>query len=78
MTHAFVDKQSDEQLQDVVRYTNGAGQKNAFYMWQILFHQANHAMQHRSEVALLMTSMGHSTGELDFGFYVSTVAGGPE
>jgi uncharacterized damage-inducible protein DinB len=46
-------------------------------MWQILFHQTNHAMQHRSEVALLMTDMGHSTGEMDFGYYIDTVVGQP-
>ncbi|MER3418993.1 MAG: hypothetical protein C4290_00025, partial [Chloroflexota bacterium] len=39
-------------------------------LWQLLLHQANHATQHRSEVAYLLTQMGHSPGDLDLLAYL--------
>lgn len=38
-------------------------------LWQALLHQVNHATQHRSEAALLLTAAGHSPGNLDFLVY---------
>jgi uncharacterized damage-inducible protein DinB len=35
-------------------------------LWQILVHVANHGMQHRSELAAMLTILGCSPGELDF------------
>ncbi len=38
--------------------------------WQLLLHQANHQMQHRSEIALWLTQLGCSPGNLDMLFYL--------
>lgn len=38
--------------------------------WQMLLHQANHAMQHRSEVAVFLTEFGFSPGQLDLMRYL--------
>jgi uncharacterized damage-inducible protein DinB len=36
-----------------------------------MLHQANHATQHRSEVAAMLTQFGQSPGWLDLIFYLS-------
>jgi uncharacterized damage-inducible protein DinB len=35
----------------------------------MMLHVANHGTLHRSEVAAMLTSYGHSPGDLDFLFY---------
>lgn len=52
-------------LERVISYVNSAGQTWSYPLWQQLMHQVNHATQHRSEVALLLTAAGHSPGDLD-------------
>jgi uncharacterized damage-inducible protein DinB len=44
-------------------------------LWQALAHVVNHGTQHRSEAAVLLTSAGHSPGDLDMVDYAETVAG---
>ena len=39
---------------------------NGRQMWLYLVHMMNHSTQHRSEVAMILTSFGHSPGDLDF------------
>jgi len=43
------------------RARGGAGRQ----MWEVLLHVAMHSVQHRSEVAVMLTSAGHSPGDLD-------------
>lgn len=69
-TRAFVAGLDEDTLDTVIHYLNSAGEPNAYPLWQMLFHQANHAMQHRSEVAMLLTSCGYSPGWLDFLYYL--------
>ena len=59
----------------IVRYTNAKGEPQAYPRWQILLHQALHAAQHRSEVALLLSQHGHSTGWLDYLIFVDETGG---
>ena len=56
--HGVVDQLSDEALAAALHYRNAAGKPNAYFCWQILVH--------RSELALLLTELGHSTGLLDY------------
>lgn len=44
-------------------------------LWQALAHVVNHGTQHRSEAAVLLTSAGHSPGDLDMVDYAESVAG---
>ncbi len=65
-TQAFLQQLDDDALNRVVHYANTKGQPFAYPLWQLLLHQVNHATQHRSEVAMVLTQFGHSPGGLDF------------
>jgi uncharacterized damage-inducible protein DinB len=68
------DRRADD-LAEIVRYTNTKGEPQAYPRWQILLHQALHAAQHRSEAALLLSALGHSTGWLDYLIYIDETRG---
>ena len=69
-TAAFLAGLTDADLQRVVAYRNQRGEPWAYPLWQQMLHQANHAQQHRSEAALLLTRAGSSPGSLDLLVYV--------
>ena len=64
-----------DDLVEIVRYTNAKGESQAYPRWQILLHQALHAAQHRSEVALWLSQRGHSTGLLDYLIFIDETGG---
>ena len=68
-----MDGLGEAELARVVGYTNTRGQPWAYPLWQMLIHQVNHATQHRSEAAMLLTQMGHSPGDLDLLVYMDAV-----
>jgi uncharacterized damage-inducible protein DinB len=69
-TAAFVAGLDDAALAREVAYLNTAGERWAYPLWQQMLHQANHATQHRSEVAMVLTRFGQSPGWLDFLYWV--------
>ena len=69
-TQTFVAGLDDARLGDVVAYVNIQGERWAYPLWQQMIHQVNHATQHRSETAVLLTQLGHSPGWLDFMYFV--------
>jgi uncharacterized damage-inducible protein DinB len=69
-SRVYVASLSPDDLTEIVRYTNAKGEQQAYPRWQILLHQALHAAQHRSEAALLLSALGHSTGWLDYLIYI--------
>jgi uncharacterized damage-inducible protein DinB len=69
-TTAFVTALTDARLGAVVEYENFEGQRWAYPLWQQMLHQVNHATQHRSEAALLLTQVGHSPGWLDYLYWI--------
>lgn len=42
------------------------------HVWQTVMHVIMHSVQHRSEVAAILTGLGHSPGELDFAVYMQS------
>ena len=66
----FVAGLSDGDLGRVVAYLNTEGERWAYPLWQQVLHQVNHATQHRSEAAMVLTRFGQSPGWLDFLYYL--------
>jgi len=69
-THAFVADLGDGDVARVVEYTNFQGERWAYPLWQQMMHQVNHATQHRSEAAVILTELGCSPGGLDLLYFV--------
>lgn len=69
-TQAFASGLSDEDVIRVYAQTLPNGADFRMPLWQMMLHVANHGTQHRSEVAAMLTSLGHSPGNLDLLFYL--------
>ena len=69
-TQAFVAQLSETDLGRVIEYTNTKGERWAYPLWQQMIHQVNHATQHRSEAAVMLTQFGFSPGWLDFLYFI--------
>ena len=66
-THAFfATLHADADLQRVYRRrrTTAPGEVER-ELWDMMLHVANHGTQHRSEIAVMLTALGHSPGNLD-------------
>jgi uncharacterized damage-inducible protein DinB len=68
-TSEYIASLREPDLAHVVSYVNFQGETWAYPLWQQLLHQVNHATQHRSEAALLLTRLGYSPGWLDLLVY---------
>jgi uncharacterized damage-inducible protein DinB len=69
-TESFLATLDDARLAANVTYTNAQGVPWTYPLWQQMVHQVNHATQHRSEAAVLLTQLGHSPGWLDLLYFV--------
>lgn len=65
-TQQFISQLNPSQLSEIVSYINMRGEKWAYPFWQQMIHQVNHATQHRSEVAAILTLFSCSPGDLDY------------
>jgi uncharacterized damage-inducible protein DinB len=75
-THAFVAGLGDADVARVIEYTNFQGVRWAYPLWQQMMHQVNHATQHRSEAAVILTELGCSPGGLDLLYFVDIQGAG--
>jgi uncharacterized damage-inducible protein DinB len=62
----FLTSLQDEDLTREVRYIRPAapGQVFTLPLWKSMLHVINHQTQHRSEIAMQLTALNHSPGEL--------------
>lgn len=65
---AYIAGLDDAALAATIRWQDG-DEVRALSRWQGLVQAANHGMQHRSEIAAMLTDCGHSPGDLDFGVW---------
>ena len=70
-TTRYLQSLDDVALERQVPWTGTDGETHDYPQWKMLFHQANHAMQHRSEAALILTELGVSTDWMDYLIFVS-------
>lgn len=60
---------SEEAFSEVEMVRRWDGTRMPLVRWHMLQHLLFHSMQHRSEAASMLTTYGHSPGDLDFIFY---------
>jgi uncharacterized damage-inducible protein DinB len=67
---SYVQTCTDESLVQTLAYRNSRDEEHGYPLWQQMVHQVNHATQHRSEVAMILTSWNYSPGAMDFLVFV--------
>jgi uncharacterized damage-inducible protein DinB len=68
---AFLDTLDDTSLDRTVTYTRKNGTPDAGILWHLMLTTITHGTQHRSEVAMALTELGQSPGDLDFIVFVA-------
>ncbi len=56
---------SDADLGRVYERTTPSGEHRKRVLWEMMLHVINHGTQHRSEVAMMLTKLGHSPGDME-------------
>ena len=67
----YIDGLDDAALGAAIRWQDD-GETRTLLRWQGLVQSANHGMQHRSEIAAMLTDLRQSPGDLDFGLWCRT------
>ena len=69
---AFLNELTDPQLLQSISYVSAlTNNRYAVPLWHMTSHVVNHGTQHRSEVALALTQLGLSPGDLDLIEYLN-------
>ena len=62
---AYFTALDETELGTSVSWTNMRGQPFALPRWQVILHCANHSSHHRSELATMLTMLGHEPDSTD-------------
>ncbi|MSQ12239.1 MAG: hypothetical protein EXR48_06090 [Dehalococcoidia bacterium] len=66
---AFLADLGDRELTQEIPGRRPGDTSSPLLLWQALLQCANHGMQHRAEIAAMLTDAGHSPGDLDFAYF---------
>ena len=72
---AYLKLLTDDDLNKTISYTTASGQKSYQQkLSDILCHVVLHGMQHRSEMAAMLTNFGQSPGDIDFIIFLRRIS----
>lgn len=71
---AFIAGLDDQSVIGQLNYTTTVGKEFTEPVVDLLFHVVIHGMQHRSELAQMLTEFGHSPGDIDYIVYKRELA----
>jgi uncharacterized damage-inducible protein DinB len=56
----------DDDLFTTITYKRTGGEERSNTLWHLMIHVILHGTEHRSEAGSILTSFGHSPGDIDF------------
>ena len=71
----FIAGLSEDRLHDTIAFTDSRGNSYESVLWQLMLHVANHGTYHRGEVAMGLSALDHSPGDLDYRYFEVTRMG---
>ncbi|HTX89963.1 MAG TPA: DinB family protein [Anaerolineales bacterium] len=74
---AYLAGLKEAELDQNVEWTNMRDQSYVLPRWQVMLHCANHSTHHRSEVAAILTELGHEPDSTDLLEYYLGQSGQP-
>ena len=72
---AYLGTLPDDEFAEVFSYQRSNGSVMTSTRWAALAHMVNHGTQHRAELALLLTELGHSPGNMDLNVFIAANVG---
>jgi uncharacterized damage-inducible protein DinB len=65
----FIAGLTEGRLDAPLTFRDSSGTEQTRPLWQLMMHVANHGTYHRGEIAMMLTGLGHSPGDIDFIFW---------
>lgn len=66
----FLAELTEEQLYGRFSYVSTEGEPHERALWESMLHVVIHGTQHKTEAAAILTSLGHSPGDIDLIVYL--------